>query len=207
MKKKLFVAIAFMAVLVLAFGVISTGAWWTVQTQATGNNYQAATFDMTIGGTGTHTVNGACVMTNMAPGDDPVLCKIWLHNAGSIPINVVWSGFGLTGDSIMQDWLFVTAFADSNGQTNVSQLINPTFDTNGDGKLSLKEIAPALANGYFSNPDGTNNNSSMFLAPGADGWVSLTLAFGKDAPNETIGKQAGFNWTLTGQQLPKNPAP
>ncbi len=98
MNKKLMLVFGFVAIAVLTVGLLSSGAWWSVQTQATGNNYQAATFDMTIGGTGTHTVNGACVLTNMAPGDDPTVCKIWLHNASSIPINVVWSGFALTGD-------------------------------------------------------------------------------------------------------------
>ncbi len=91
----------------------------------------------------------------------------------------------------MQDWLFVTDFADSDGQTHLSDVMS--FDSNADGKLSLAEIAPALANGYFSNPNGQDNYSSILLAPGADGWVSLTFAFGALAPNETIGKQAGLS--------------
>jgi hypothetical protein len=161
---------------------------------------------MTIGGTGQHTVSGLCSFANMAPGDDPVKCQIALHNAGSIPINVVWSGFALTGDPEMANWIFVTAFSDSNGQTNVSQLVS-VFDSNHDGKLSLAEIAPALANGYFSNPDGQDNHTSLFLGAGQDGWVSLELAFGAEAPNSTIGKSVGFDWSLQAQQLPKNSQP
>jgi hypothetical protein len=206
MKKRLTILVAFLAIAVLAFGLLGSGAWWSVQTQATGNNYQAATFDMTIGRTGTHTVNGACALSNMAPGDGPVVCKIYLYNAGSIPINVVWSGFGLTGDSIMQDWLYVTDFADSNSQTQLSDIAS--FNNNpADGHMSLKEIAVPLSNGYFSDPNNTDSYASIFLNPGEEGWVSLTFVFSADAPNGTIGKQAGFSWTLTAQQLPKNPAP
>jgi hypothetical protein len=205
MNKKLTLVFGLVAIAILTVGLISSGAWWNVQTTATDNSYQAATFDMTIGRTGTHTVSGACVLTNMAPGDDPTLCKIYLYNAGSIPINIVWSGFAISGDSDMQDWLFVTDFADSNGTTHLADVMS--FDTNADGHLSLKEIAPALANGYFSDPNGVNNYSSIFLDPSQEGWVSLTFAFGADAPISTAGKHAGFTWTLTGQQLNKNAAP
>ena len=202
MNKKLMFVLAFVAIAVLTVGLISSGAWWSVQTQATENNYQAATFDMTIGGTGTHTVVGACGLPNMAPGDDPAECKIALHNASSIPINVVWSGFALTGDPTLANFICVTAFADSNSQTSIDQFASykdPTLNC-----VTLTTMAGLLANGYFSNPDGTDSHASIFLPTGpSDGWVSLTFAFSATAPNSTIGKQVSFTWTLTGQQLPK----
>ncbi len=67
MNKKLMIVFAFAAIAVMTVGLISSGAWWNVITTATDNNYQAATFDMTIGNTGTHTVSGACHLENMAP--------------------------------------------------------------------------------------------------------------------------------------------
>jgi hypothetical protein len=152
--------------------------------------------------------NGLCGLPNMAPGDDPAECKIALHNASSIPINVVWSGFALNGDTLtpLADYICVTAFADSNGQTNIGQFASyktPALDC-----VTLRTMAGLLANGYFANPDGTYSSASVFLPTGpSDGWVSLTFAFSADAPNSTIGKQVGFSWTLTGQQLPKNPEP
>ena len=205
MKKKIMLLISVFALAVVVFGIIGTGAWWAVPTYANDNVVQAATFGMTIGDTGTDTATGLCNFTNWAPGDDPQECKIALKNEGSIPINVVWSGFSLTGDSVMQDWVFLTGFSDSNGTTTLTDIMG--FDANGDGKLSIKEAAPALANGYFSDPNGTLNSSSMFLDVGESGYVSLTFAFGADAPNATIGKSIGFNWTLTAQQLPKNTNP
>lgn len=203
MKKKFAVLSIVLLVGVLIFGMIGTGAWWTVQTQALDNTYQAATFDMTINGQ--HTVTGLCGVQNWAPGDDPYECKVPLLNASTIPINVVWSGFGLSGDTVMQDWVFVTDFADSNGQTQLSDIMG--FDSNHDGKLSIKEASVAIGNGYFSNPDGTYSASSIFLPAGGEGWVSITLAFGAGAPNSTIGKSVEFDWSLTAQQLPKNPTP
>jgi hypothetical protein len=205
MKKIWKPALILVALAVMAFGALNTGAWWTVQTQAKDNVVQAATFDMTIGGSQGHEVSGVCSFANMAPGDDPKQCKIDLHNAGSIPINVVWSGFALGGDTTMQDYVFLTDFADSNGTTHLADIMS--FDSNGDGKLSIKEAAPALGNGYFSDPNSVYGYGSMFLAPTETGWVSLTLAFGSDAPNSTIGKDVNFTWTLTAQQLPKNALP
>lgn len=206
MKKKLFaVGLTLLLAVVLVVAMSGTGAWWTAQTQALDNEVEAAQFGMTIGDNGQQVEHGICSYTNMAPGDDPVVCNIPLENIGSIPINVVWSGFQLTGDSIMQDWVFVTDFADSNGTTHLADIMG--FDTNADGKLSIKEASVAIGNGYFSDPNGVYGYGSVFLDPGQTGWVSLTLAFGAAAPNETIGKSVGFNWTLTGQQLPKNATP
>lgn len=206
MSKKWLVAIAVVAIAAMVMGVSGSGAWWSIQTQAKDNALSAGTFDMTIGGTGGHEVSGLCAVSNWAPGDNPALCTINLHNGGSVPINVVWSGFQLTGDSTMQDWVFITDFADSNGQTSLADIMG--FDSSpADGKLSIKEASGALANGYFSNPDGTDSHASLFLAPGADGYVSLELAFGAEAPNATIGKSVGFTWTLTAQQLPQNSTP
>jgi len=205
MKKKILgISIALVVVLVLAIGMMGSGAWWTSQTQAVGNELNAGTFKMTIGGTGTDTVSGACVYENMAPGDDPVECLIPLKNEGSRDINVVWSGFTLTGDTTMQDWIFVTGFSDSNGTTQLSDIMG---FAGADGKLSLKEAAGALNNGYFSDPNNVNNYTSVVLAPGEEGWVKLNLAFGADAPNATIGKMVGFTWSLQGRQLPKNATP
>lgn len=205
MKKSWMAIVAIIAIAIMAYGVINTGAWWTVQTTAKDNTLQAATFDMTIGNTGTHEVSAVCAPANWAPGDDPKECKYYLHNGGSIPINVVWSGFTLGGDSTMQDYVFLTGFADSKGQTTVSDIMS--FDANNDGKLSIKEAAPALANGYFADPNGGYSSTSLFIQPGQDGWVSLTLAFGADAPNATIGKNVSFVWNLQAQQLPKNAQP
>ncbi len=99
----------------------------------------------------------------------------------------------------------MTAFADSNGTTNLSDIMS--FDTNADGHLSLKEAAVPLGNGWFSDPNNVNNYTSIFLDPGQDGWVSLTFAFGAAAPITTQGLIAGFTWTLTGEQLNVNAAP
>lgn len=206
MKKKFMLLVAVVAILVLAFGMLGSGAWWTAPTYATGNEFQAATFDMTIQGTGTDTVVGACVFTNMAPGDDPVECKIWLYNAGSIPINVIVSNVALHGDlPIMADWVFVKDMADSKGQTHMADLASFVGT---DGKLSLAEFAGAMNNAWYADPNGNSiPYTSHFIDPGQNGWVSFTFALGAEAPNETIGKSVGFDITLTGQQAPKNPLP
>ena len=190
--------IVFVGLLIVAIAAAGAFAAWTSVNHANNNVYQAATFGMSIGLTGTDTVNGACNFTNMAPGDDPVTCKIYLRNDGSIPINIVWSGFTLTGDEVMKDNVYVVGFADSNNQTNISDI---------GGVQTIRSAAAKLANGYFSDPNNTRNSTSLFLSPGETGWVSLDLAFGANAGNDTIGKQVGFNWTLTAMQLPKHSNP
>ena len=192
-KRSLIVLVGLLIVAIAAAGAFAA---WTQETNATNNMFRAATFDMTINGQ--HDVSGLFNYTNMAPGDDPVTYTIPLHNGGSIPINIVWSGFGLTGDDVMWDNVYVVGFADSKGQTSISDI---------GGVQTVRSAAAKLASGYFSNPNNTNNFHSLFLQPGEDGWVSLTLQFGANAGNNTIGKSMGFNWKLTAMQLPKNPAP
>jgi len=188
---------------VAALVITMVGAAWSQVTTATTAPFQAATFDMTIGGTGTHEVSGVCGASNWAPGDDPVVCRILLRNEGSIPINVVWSGFALNGDPIMADNVYVTEFSDSTGSTWLSQIMS--FDNNpDDGRLSLAEASVPLGNGYFADND---DDTGTFVGVGEEGYVQLTLAFGADAGNDTIGKQVGFKWTLTAMQTPVHASP
>lgn len=196
MERKLILIASLIVIVTMAIAAV--GASWSQTTHATTAPFQAATFDMTIGGTGTHEVTGICGATNWAPGDPPVVCRILLHNAGSIPINVVWSGFSLTGDAVMANNIYVTEFSDSTGSTTLADL------GLGSGPVLLSQAAPILNNGYFSNGSDTHG---VFIPAGGDGWVQITLAFGANAGNDTIGKQAAFTWTLTAMQTPVNPAP
>ena len=212
MKKNWKFLVTMLAIVSIALaGILSTGASWAVQTQATGNSLTAGTFNVTIGNqfvgdTGTQTVSGTWVSpANWAPGDDPVYGKIYLHNGGNVDVNVVWSGFSLTGDSVLADNICVTELADSMGQTNISDLagfIDPIA-----GCVTLSKAAQALGDGYYSNPNGNDSHSSIFIPAGGDAWVDMTLAFRAGAGNDTIGKSAGFTWYLTAQQLPKNATP
>ena len=199
MSKKFVLGICVLAIAILAFGTLGTGAWWSIQTTNPGT-VQAATFDVSAG-----SASGTCSATNLAPGDDAVSCKIMIYNNSSIPINVLWSGFTLADTKGMADWLFITDFSDINDQTSLAQLL-PGF-AGPDGKMTLREMVTPLSNGYFSNPDGTNSYLSTFVPAGGTGWVNLSYAFGALAPNSTIGGSASFTWTLTAQQLPKNPTP
>lgn len=196
MKKKLILIASLFVIATIAIAAV--GASWSQTTHATTAPFQAATFDMTIGGTGTHEVTGVCGASNWAPGDPPVVCRILLHNAGSIPINVVWSGFSLSGDAVMANNIYVTEFSDSTGSTTLADL------GLGSGPVLLSQAAPILNNGYFSNGSDTHG---VFIPAGGDGWVQITLAFGANAGNDTIGKSASFTWTLTAMQTPVNPAP
>jgi hypothetical protein len=158
MKKRLMLVVAVLAIATMAYGLLGTGAWWKAPTTAQNNNFQAATFGMTIGRTGTQTVSGACAFTDMVPGGDPKECKIYLTNTGSVPINVVWSGFTLSGDEVMMDNVYLVAFADSNSKTTLADINTTQFDNNpADGKLSIREAAAALGNGWFSDPNNVND--------------------------------------------------
>jgi len=195
-KKKLGLIVSLIVIATIAIAAV--GASWSQVTHATSAPFQAATFDMTIGGTGTHEVTGVCGASNWAPGDPPVVCKIMLHNAGSIPINVVWSGFSLSGDAVMANNIYITEFSDSTGSTTLADL------GLGSAPVLLSQAAPILNSGYFANG---NNQSGVFIPAGGDGYVQITLAFGANAGNDTIGKQASFVWTLTAMQTPINSAP
>jgi hypothetical protein len=196
MNKKLWIIAGLLVIVSLAIGAI--GASWAIVTHAATAPFQAASFDMTVGGTGTHEASGVCGIDNWAPGDPPVVCRIALHNAGSIPINVVWSGFALNGDPVMANNVYLTEFSDSTGSTTLSDL------GLGSAPVLLAQAAPILNNGYFSNG---GNTHGIFIPAGGDGYVQLTLAFSANAGNDTIGKSTGFVWTLTAMQTPVNSAP
>ncbi len=200
MNKKLMLGICILAIAILAYGTLGSGAWWSIPTSTSGQ-VVAATFDVTAG---VDEAAGTCTASNLAPGDDPITCKILITNNSTIPINVLWSGFTLNDSNGMADWVFITDFADWNGETTLSDIASFAGP---DGKMSLREIAVPLGNGYFSDPDSVNGYGSTFVPAGQIGWVSITFAFGADAPNSTIDGQAEFTWNLTAQQLPKNPAP
>lgn len=196
--KKRYSIIGSVILVIVLMAISAVGAAWAVRTQASSNPFQAATFDMTIGGTGTHEVTGVCGATNWAPGDPPVVCKIMLHNAGSIPINVVWSNFALNGDPVMASNIYVTELSDSTGTTLLSDL------GQGSGPVLLSVVAPILNNGHFTNGGDTHG---VYIPAGGDGYIQMTLAFAAGAGNDTIGKQTGITWTLTAMQTPVNTAP
>ena len=205
MKKKLFLVVALVAV--LAIGLVGTGASWSVQTQADTNALTAGTFDVSIsnvlGGTGSKTVSGVWTSPfNWAPGDDPITGTVYLHNSGNVPVNVVWSGFALTGDPVFADNICVTEFSDSTGSTSISDLAS--FVDPAKGCVTLTKASQAFGNGYFSNG---NDTHKIFIPASGNAWIKLTLAFRADAGNDTIGKVTGFTWYLTAMQTPKNTTP
>ena len=155
---------------------------------------------------GSKTVSGVWTSpANWAPGDDPIHGTVYLHNSGNVPVNIVWSGFSLTGDSVLADNICVTEFGDSNGTTNISDLAS--FIVTPPGCVTLSKAAQALGDGFFSDPNNTNSHSSIFIPAGGDAWVDLTLAFSAQAGNGTIGKSAGFTWYLTAEQVPLHSTP
>ena len=196
MKKRSLLIVGLILVTVLVISAV--GASWSQRTTASSAPFQTANFDMTVGGTGTHEVTGICGAPNWAPGDAPVVCRVLLHNGGTIPINVVWSGFSVTGDTTLANNIYLTEFSDSTGSTTLADL------GLGSGPVLLSAAAPILNNGYFSNG---SNTHGVFIAPGGDGWVQITLAFSANAGNDTINKSAGFTWVLTAMQTPVNTAP
>jgi hypothetical protein len=197
MKTKVMLGVCVLAIAILAYGTLGSGAWWAIPTTTTGS-VEAATFDVD---SDIDTASGTCDFSNLAPGDDPVVCKIKIINNSTIPINVLWSGFSLSQTNGLANHIIVIEFADDNNETSLSDIASYAGT---DGVMTLAEIAVPLANGYFSDPDGVNGYGSIFVDENDDGWVSLTLQFDDDAPNTTIGGTANFTWTLTAQQRPKN---
>jgi hypothetical protein len=220
MKKSMKFGLLLALVAILAIGLIGTGAWWEVQTQATGNNFTAGTFNVTIGNqhtgdTGTQTVSGTWVSpANWVPGGDYVPGTIYIYNKGSVPVNVVLSGLVLAdGSTPLANWICLTAFTDSNGGVAPSpyddladlkatpQFVDPLP---GAGCVTLSKFVSAMNGGWFN---ANHNNDGIFIPVGGYAQIDMSFGFATLAGNDTIGKTAGFTWTLTAKQVPVNTIP
>jgi predicted ribosomally synthesized peptide with SipW-like signal peptide len=84
MNKKFSMLVAMMAVAVLVFGVMGTGAWFTDQDQAGNSTLAAGTLSIDVRNNGGTLATGA-TFTNMAPGDWTVWDNLNILNDGTLP--------------------------------------------------------------------------------------------------------------------------
>lgn len=207
-----FALMAVVALLVVGFAVMQIGASWSVKTTVDNTNaFKSGKLDIGISNVAGYTGSEKTVSAvwqspvTWAPGDEPVTGKLYLHNSGNIPVNIVWSGFAVSGDTILAQNICVTDVSDSKNTTHMSDFAS--FVDSAAGCVTLNSIAGAFANGYFSDPNGVQNSTSVFIPVGETVEISMTLAFRAGAGNETMDKTVGFKWDLTAMQLPKNANP
>lgn len=200
-----FTLMAVVALLVVGFAIVQVGAYWTDVTQVKENSFTSGSLVMDVSktaeGAGSEEISAVWASpANWEPGDDPVEGKVYFKNSGTADVNILWSGFNLTGSEVLADNICVMAISDSTGTTEVIKDFGAARKSGNTGCVTLKEIATYLGSGgYFSNGGST---SAIYVAHGTTGWLSMKLGFKSEAPNSTMNQQAGFNWTLTAQQVP-----
>ena len=155
MKRLLISSLLIVTAAALVIG-LGTFAYFSDSASSTGNTFNSGTVDLklsndhgvTWGGTGTDNVTATWTSpTNWAPGQTTD-ATIYLKNTGSIGANLVLTqlSFPAGADESLADKIDVVAMYDS---TSIGQDFIPyfltKFDTNGDGKLSLRELLDGQA--------------------------------------------------------------
>ena len=104
MKKKWTILIALVAIAVMVFGVLSSGAWFTDTKTTKSNTFTAGT--LVLGGPGIKSFTVGDI-TNMAPGDKTGYATIGIKNKGTTPL--AWFGnWEFSGtDNKLYDALYV----------------------------------------------------------------------------------------------------
>lgn len=227
------------AAVVLVFAMLGVGsfAYFSDTGSSSGNTFTAGTLDLKLANTGgswDDNVSSTWMSpAGWAPGDK-LTADINLKNTGSVGARIVYGDFNTLTETVggYSDHIFVTSWKDSYpwavaqggsgvafGDEYIGNQIG-RWDTNSDGKLSLREVVLAVYRGdsgvtdppgrgpgpfenIWSADDTFGGSPANVLPAGGTFAIRLEFQFDPDADNAFQGAVATFKLDLMASQLPQ----